>query len=121
MSYETENCLPNAVTVRDVIEFAELLGFRRNGNYGHLGRPDVIAMHHFEERDYRSWEPIELSIWPEDLGLAVGTRTRVGRSAYDFKKQNATGRAIKKRFGGKYSTDGQGYDPGPPMPPSPPV
>jgi hypothetical protein len=53
--------------------------------------------------------------------VAVGTRTGVGRSSYDFQFQNRTVREFKKRFGGQAAKDGPngaGYDPGPPVPPA---
>lgn len=118
MSYETQNRLPPSVPLRDAVEFAELLGFERAGSYAHMGRPDICSMTHFQDRDYQSWETIELSLITTEKGLSVCTRTRIGRSAYDYKKQNDTVRAFKKRFGGTRHTDGAGYDPGPPIPPA---
>lgn len=122
MSYETENRLPPDVTKRQAIEFAELLGYKRSGTYRHLGRPDVASLHYFEEQDYRSWTTIELSIHPrqKNKGFIVATRTRIGRSHYDFAMQNRTVLEFKKRFGGttyKDGGNGEGYDPGPAIPP----
>jgi len=80
-------------------------------------------MIHFEEKDYKSWQMIELSIGnSEEKGVVyVGTRTRVGRSHYDFAMQNRTVREFRRRFGGmavKDGGNGNGYDPGPPVPPA---
>lgn len=123
MSYETENRLPATVSKRDAIEFAELLGYKRTGTYAHFGRPDVTALSYFEDTDYRSWTTVELSIHPAkgSKGVIVGTRTTIGRSHFDFAMQNHTVKAFKKRFGGatyKDGGNGEGYDPGPPVPPA---
>ena len=120
MSYETANYLPKEVSVRQAAEFAILLGYRRSGTYAHLGSPSTISLIHFEPKDYRSWHAVELSISSSANGVVVGTRTRVGRSHYDFQFQNRTVREFRKRFGGKTLRDGgngTGYDPGPPLPP----
>lgn len=121
MSYETENFLPIGVTVAQAASFALLLGYRRNGTYAHMGSPKTLSLIHFEERDYQSWLPVELSIFKTDSGVTVGTRTRIGRSSYDFQFQNRTVREYKKRFGGRTFKDGgngAGYDPGRPIPPA---
>jgi hypothetical protein len=122
MSYETTNYLPKGVSKRRAAEFAELLGYKREGNYAHLDMPEVVSMIYFEEKDYKSWQPIELSIGTgEEKGVVyVHTRTRVGRSHYDFEMQNRTVREFRRRFGGtavKDGGNGEGYDPGSPVPP----
>jgi hypothetical protein len=123
MSYETTNYLPKDISARHAAEFAELLGYRRAGTYAHLGMPETLSMIYFEDKDYRSWEMIELSIGlsAEKGVVYVGTRTRVGRSHYDFAMQNRTVREFRKRFGGSAVRDGgngEGYDPGAPVPPA---
>ena len=122
MSYETTNYLPKGVSKRHAAEFAELLGYKRAGTYAHLGMPSVISMIYFEDKDYKSWQEVELSIGTseEKSVVYVHTRTRVGRSHYDFEMQNRTVREFRRRFGGtamKDGGDGEGYDPGPPVPP----
>jgi hypothetical protein len=120
MSYETESVLPKGVSVAQAVSFALLLGYKRHGTYAHLGSPKTLALYHFEDKDYRSWQSVELSISSTEKGVAVGTRTNVGRSAYDFEFQNRTVREFKRRFGGRATKDdgdGAGYDPGPPVPP----
>jgi hypothetical protein len=121
LSYETTNYLPKGVRKRHAAEFAELLGYRRAGSYAHLGMPEVVSMIYFEERDYKSWQTVELSIGEEKGVVYVHTRTRVGRSHYDFEMQNRTVQEFRRRFGGKAVRDGgngEGYDPGPPVPPA---
>jgi len=119
MSYETTNYLPKGVGKRDAAEFAKLLGYKRAGSYAHLGMPEVVSMIYFEEKDYKSWETIELSIGiSDDRGVVyIHTRTRVSRSHYDFEMQNRTVREFRRRFGGTAVKD-EGYDPGPPIPPA---
>ena len=123
MSYETTNYLPKDVSKRHAAEFAELLGYKRAGSYAHLGMPEVVSMIYFEEKDYRSWRPVELSIGiSEEKGVVyVHTRTQIGRSHFDFEMQNRTVREFRRRFGGNAVRDGgngQGYEPGPPVPPA---
>jgi len=120
MSYETANYLPAGISKRKAINFAELLGYRRNGTYAHLGQPEAVSLIYFEEQDYRSWETVELRIFERDGAVVVATRTRIGRSHYDFAMQNRTVREFRERFGGRaYKDDGNGagYDPGPPLSP----
>lgn len=123
MSYETTNYLPKGVTHRQAAEFAELLGYSRNGSYAHLGPPETFSLIYYEGKDYKSWEPIEMSIGisSERSAVYVHTRTRIGRSHYDFTMQNKTVREFRRRFGGSAVRDGgngDGYDPGPPVPPA---
>jgi hypothetical protein len=119
MSYETENHLPKGVSIRQAAGFARLLGYKPNGTYAHLGSPKMLSLVHFEHRDYQSWNPIELSISENNGAVTVGTRSRIGRSHYDFEKQNDTVREIRKRFGGTVFKDGgngSGYSAGPALP-----
>jgi hypothetical protein len=123
MSYETTNQLSKNVSKKQAVEFAALLGYVRNGTHAHLGMPDVISMSYFDEKDYRSWQAIELSIGTDDKtgAVYVNTRTTVGRSHYDFEMQNRTVREFRQRFGGTSARDGgngDGYDPGPPVAPA---
>jgi hypothetical protein len=122
MSYETTNYLPKGVSKRHAAEFAELLGYEREGTYAHLGMPDVVSMTYFEEKDYRSWQTVQLSIGTgKEKTVYVHTRTSVGRSHYDFAMQNRTVREFRRRFGGtavKDGGNGEGDDPGPPVPPA---
>jgi hypothetical protein len=123
MSYETTNYLPKGVSKRSAAEFAELLGYKRAGSYAHLGMPEVVSMIYFQEKDYKSWEPVELSIGIDKAKgvVYVHTRTRIGRSYYDFEMQNRTVREFRRRFGGtavKDGGNGEGYDPGPPVRPA---
>jgi hypothetical protein len=122
MSYESFNKLSHTTRVEDVLEFLELLRFRR------LLRPylrleDEIAQHYwFEETDYRSYAGIELFVYRDKEGqLVVYTRTVASRSYYDLEQQNRTIRSLKRRFAGTFETDiGKGrYFPlegGPPTP-----
>lgn len=123
MSYETTNYLPKGVSKRHATEFAELLGYHRQGTYAHLGSPETASLIYYEVKDYKSWEPVELSIGisTERGAVYVHTRTRIGRSHHDFAMQNRTVREFRRRFGGSAVKDGgngDGYDPGPPVPPA---
>ena len=123
MSYETTNFLPKGISKQQAAEFAKLIGYCRNGNYGHLGMPEVVSLTYFEQKDYKSWNSVELSIGlSEEKGVVyVHTRTRIGRSHYDFQMQNRTVREFRRRFGGtaiKDGGDGAVYDPGPPVQPA---
>jgi hypothetical protein len=123
MSYETTNYLPKGVSKRHATEFAELLGYERQGTYARLGSPEIVSLIYFEQKDYKSWETVELSIGTsfERGVIYVHTRTRVGRSHYDFVMQNNTVREFRRRFGGSAIKDGRngdGYNPGPPVPPA---
>jgi hypothetical protein len=123
MSYETTNYLPKGVSKRHATEFAKLLGYQRQGTYAHLGSPETVSLIYYDIKDYKSWQPVELSIGfsAERSAVYVHTRTRSGRSHYDFAMQNKTVREFRRRFGGsaiKDGGDGDGYDPGPPVAPA---
>jgi hypothetical protein len=121
MSYETTNFLPKGISKRHATEFAELLGYKRQGTYARLGSPETVSLVYYETKDYKSWGAVELSIGTstERGTLYVHTRTRIGRSHHDFAMQNRTVREFRRRFGGSAVKDGgngDGYDPGPPVP-----
>jgi len=123
VSYETTNYLPKGVSKRHATEFAELLGYHRTGSYAHLGHSDIVAISYFYQQDYRSWQTVELSIGIDGKNgnVYVHTRTRIGRSHYDFEMQNRTVREFRRRFGGtavRDGGDGEGYDPGAAVPPT---
>lgn len=123
MSYETTNYLTAGISIRSAVEFAQLLGYKKNGNYEHLGMPEQLSLTFYDETDFHSWEPVELAIgFDKKRGVVyVNTRTRIGRSHYDFAMQNRTVREFKKRFGGRVYKDGgngDGYNPGPPVSPA---
>jgi hypothetical protein len=123
VSYETTNYLAKGVRKLHAVEFAESLGYKRAGSWAHLGAPEVASLLYFEEKDYKSWQAVELGIGfsVQKSVVYVHTRTRVGRSHHDFEMQNRTVREFRRRFGGTTSKDsknGEGYDPGPPVAPA---
>ncbi|MDO3547175.1 hypothetical protein [Ralstonia pseudosolanacearum] len=119
MSYSTENILPSGVTVAQVVAFAKLLGYTSGGNLAEPGHPKITYLGYFEEKDYRSWVPVELSVSIHDGAVHAATRTRIGRSHYDFKFQTKTAREIRRRFGGKLVEDGpEWFTPGPAFSPA---
>lgn len=102
MSYESDNQLPKAINVKDVIELIESLGYKKT----HQPTKGEIAQYQwFELEDYKSWSGVELSILKNDGCLNVYTRTNISRSYWDLIHQNHTIKVIKKRFGGNFRTD----------------
>jgi hypothetical protein len=82
MSYETTNYLPKRVSKRHAIEFAELLGYCRQGTYAHLGSPETASLIYYEAKDYKSWMPVELSIGiSAERGAPTSTRELVSAAA----------------------------------------
>lgn len=118
MSYSTENILPKGVTVAQVVAFAKLLGYTSSGIMTAPGHPRLTCLGYFERKDYRSWVGVEFSAMMHDGAVHVGTRTRIGRSHYDFQFQTKTAREVRRRFGGSLVEDGpEWFTPGPPFPP----
>ena len=118
MSYSTENILPKGVKVAQIVAFAELLGYSPWGTLRAKDAAPITTLGYFETKNYRSWVPVELSVSLIDGRVNVGTRTRIGRSHYDFEFQTTTARKILRWFGGTLTEDGPDwFTPGPPFPP----
>lgn len=122
MSYTSGSKFANGTRPADVRAFVELLGFKKHGSWTHEG-VRFEEYFWFDDQDYKSWSGVELTIYidPEDGELAVSTRSVVARSYYDLAHQNNTIAALKRRFGGQFTTDaGRGryfrpaFDPPPP-------
>jgi hypothetical protein len=106
MSYCSKNSLPPATRIEDVRAFLALLGYEKNSGWVRAEGVSFLSYDWFDETDYRSWSGVELSIDQRDGGgLFVSTRTPVSRSYYDLEQQNRTIAALRKRFGGSFSTD----------------
>jgi hypothetical protein len=122
MSYESSNSLPKGTRVNDVLEFLELMNYRRVSDSKRMLQSQIAEYYFFDQTDYRSWSGIGLYIFREkDGGLLVETRTTISRSYYDLVHQNNTIRGLKRRFGGWFRTDeGKGRylhpDTKPPLP-----
>ncbi len=106
MSYCSENRLPPGTKLADVNEFVELLDYKRNGTLAFDGIK-LNCYFWFDDDEYRSWSGIELDSYvdAETKEVIVGTRTVISRSYFDLIHQNKTISAIRKRFGGQFSTD----------------
>jgi hypothetical protein len=106
MSYESTNQLPNDTRIKDVLEFIELLNYRRVLHSKLKVSDEVAEYYFFEENEYKSWSGIDLSVFrKKSEGVVVYTRTNVSRSYYDLTHQNHTIRTLKRRFGGSFETD----------------
>jgi hypothetical protein len=123
MSYESEHSLPLGTRLADVREFVQLLGYKKTGVLPSATDGRFEDYYFSEEKDYKSWSGVELSIQIQDKSLTVSTRTTSGRSFFDLEHQNVTIARLKKRFGGTFRTDeGSGRylraTSGPPPPPA---
>lgn len=106
MSYSSKNSLPPATRLDDVREFVALLGYEKSVGWVRAEGLRFLSYAWFDETDYRSWSGVELSIDQRDSGeLFVATHTPISRSHYDLEQQNRTIAALRKRFGGSFSTD----------------
>ena len=105
MSYESESILDSTARVNDVRELVGLLGYRRAGVLKSLEYGDFEEYWFFDDKDYRSWTGVTLSISLASQPLVVSTRTPVARSYYDLTHQNLTISSLRKRFGGRFTTD----------------
>lgn len=116
MSYSSLNSLEKSARKGDVVELVDLLGYRRTGKFdtskltrsGVIDEPDIGVVEEyywFDEKEYRSWTGVELSIYMQDESICVETKTPIGRSFYDLTHQNKTIRLLKRVFGGWSQTD----------------
>src|SRR4051812_33405754 len=105
MSYESKNTFAPGTRMNDVLEFITFLGYSRNGTLTSEEYGRFENYFFFEEKDYRSWSGVELSILGGKSSVVVSTRTTVSRSYYDLVHQNFTISSLRKRFGGNFKTD----------------
>jgi hypothetical protein len=83
VSYESFNKLPHTTRVEDVLEFLELLGFRRLFLPRLRLEGEIAQYYWFEETDYRSYAGVALSVYKDKDGqFVVYTRTVESRSYY---------------------------------------
>jgi hypothetical protein len=104
MSYGTENVFPKSVSPDAVKHVIELLGFKK------VSRPfkfkgHVASYFWYEDKEYRSWSGVELSVYKEGGSLKVSTRSTISRSYWDLTHQNKTIKTLRDLFGGKFETD----------------
>lgn len=109
MSYESESILPETATLKEVIPFVEMLGYRREGRLPAEFTADFIHLYsyvYFDHADYHSFSGVELTITQKEReSLRIYTRSTIGRSYYDLEQQNKTIRYIQQYFGGSFTTD----------------
>jgi hypothetical protein len=106
MSYTSENTFPATARVADIRELVELLGYRKVKGWTHSGEISFESYLWYDEADYRSWAGVELSIDKTKTGeLSVSTRSAASRSYYDLVQQNRTIAALRRQFGGTFTTD----------------
>ncbi|WP_456703027.1 hypothetical protein [Bradyrhizobium sp. USDA 4449] len=87
-------------------EFILSLGYKKASGWTRFQGLSWESYHWFDDTDYRSWSGVELSIdKTKDGKLSVSTRTVVSRSYFDLEKQNHTISALRRRFGGSFTTD----------------
>jgi hypothetical protein len=104
MSYTSESILKNNVTLKQVREVVELLGYKKVPDG--LKVPNrTDSMMWIEQKDYKSWVGVELDIYRENRQITVTTRSRVGRSYWDLIHQNKTLKTLRDLFGGHFTTD----------------
>lgn len=119
VSYSTYNTLPESVRFSQALSFAKLLGYTPGKIYKDSEGNPLTFLSYFDYENYRSWVDVELSVGLSDGKVHVQTRTRFGRSYYDFQFQTSTARQIKRQFGGRLVEDGpEWFTPGPPFPPA---
>lgn len=105
MSYESVNRLATNTQKRDILELVRLLDYQKSGYLRSDEVGKIEEYYWFDEKDYRSWSGVELSIYNEEGVSCVSTRTTVSRSYYDLIHQNETIRLMEKFFGGTFETD----------------
>ena len=100
MSYGTTNHLPPATSFDRVITVLELLG------YSKVSRSRSSAHYYwYDDKDYRSYTGVPLSVRTEKDLFIVETSTPVARSYFDLTQQSRTVRELKRLFSGSFATD----------------
>jgi hypothetical protein len=106
MSYTSKNVFPSGVRTADLREFIVSLGYKKLSGWTRFKDVSWESYHWFDDTDYRSWAGVELSIdKTKGVNLSVSTRTAASRSYFDLEQQNRTISALRKRFGGSFTTD----------------
>jgi hypothetical protein len=106
MSYTSENVFPAGTRTADLREFILSLAYNKLSGRTRFKNVSWENYHWFDDTDYRSWSGVELSVDKTKGGnLSVSTRTAAGRSYFDLEQQNRTISALRKRFGGSFTTD----------------
>ncbi len=104
MSYSSSNFLPKGTKCTRLLKLIQLLGYQ--GPFHKRGLAHNIFMWHGDGKNEISFVGVELYLCKDDKGaLRVDTRTRVGRSYWDLRKQNETIKAIHDYLGGRFETD----------------
>lgn len=123
MTYSSENVLAPGNRIRDVREFALLLGYVKSGILKSKGYRRSELYWWFDPTDYRSWTGVRLEIYfDEQKRIVVSTQAPILSSYFDQIHQSKTISSFRKRFGGEFTTDegrGRYFQPeGRPPPPS---
>ncbi len=106
MSYTSKNIFPAGVQIADLREYIVSLGYKKLSGWTRFENVSWESYHWFDDIDYRSWTGVELSVDKKKGGkLSISTRTTAGRSYFDLEYQNKTISALRKRFGGSFTTD----------------
>src|SRR5216684_4037729 len=99
MSHESESIFRTGTRIQDVREFVRLLGYRKAGVLKSEEHGEFEEYWFFDERDYRSWTGVSLSIYRDGNSIVASTRTTAARSYYDLVHQNFTISSLRKWFG----------------------
>src|SRR5439155_16856610 len=105
--YTSGNVFPAGTRITDLREFILSLGYKKLGGWTRSENVSWESYRWFDDTDYRSWTGVELSSdkIKGKNNPSVSTRTAASRSDFDLEQQNRTISALRKRFGGSFTTD----------------
>lgn len=105
MSYTSESILRHGTRVSEVLEYIVLLGYKRINVSKYELKNEVGQFYYFEEKDYKSWSAVGVSVFCNKAIVSVTTHSNVSRSYYDLAMQNKLIKGLKNIFGGHFTTD----------------
>lgn len=105
MSYTSENILHHRTRVSEVLEYITLLGCQRINASKYSLKNEVAQFYYFDEKDYKSWSAVGVSVYVNKSNVSVTTHSSSSRSYYDLAMQNKLIKGLKIIFGGHFTTD----------------
>lgn len=104
MARDATNYFPDGTSASKLRKIANLLGYEAVKDWRDIdGQIGSYIWH--EREDYKSWTGVELSIYQNDEGLTVHSRSRYGGSYWDVRKMNETMRVYRDFAGGYFISD----------------
>lgn len=104
MARDATNYFPDGVSISKLRKIADLLGYKSVKDWRDI-KGQIGSYVWYEREDYKSWTGVELSIYQDEQGFSVHSRSRYGGSYWDLRKMNETMRVYRDFAGGYFVSD----------------